>query len=141
MNPSLRNLFFRWLVLGIGVAIAAHIIPGLHCDGPVPLLIVVILLSFFNAVIRPVLLLFALPFIIMTMGVGVLLINALLFLLVGRLVDGFHVASFWSAFGGSLVVSATNFLLSAFRSRKPPTAPRRGPPPQAGGSGGDIIDI
>ncbi len=141
MNVSLRNLLLRWLVLGIGVAIATHIIPGLECDGLAPLFVVVILLSFINAVIRPVLMLFALPFIIMTLGVGIFLINALLFLLVGRLVDGFHVASFGSALGGSLVVSATSFLLSAFNRRTPPPPQRKGPPPPSAGGRGDIIDI
>ncbi|OIR13379.1 membrane protein of unknown function [mine drainage metagenome] len=140
MNPSFRNLLLRWVVLGIGVALATHLIPGLSCDGAVPLLVVVILLSFFNAVIRPLLMLFALPFIVMTLGIGVFLINALLFMLVGRLVDGFHVASFGSALGGSLVVSATNFLLSAFR-RPPPPPRRRGPPPPSQAGGGDVIDI
>jgi putative membrane protein len=64
-------------------------------------------------------------------------INALLFLLVGRLVEGFHVAGFWPAVGGSLVVSVTNLLLSVFlRGRRPaPRAPRREKRPD------DVIDI
>jgi len=80
----------------------------------------------------------ALPFILITMGLGVLLINALLFLLVGELVNGFVVDGFWSALGGSLVVSVTNLVVSAVtRSAKidPPAPPKQKP------KGDDVIDI
>jgi putative membrane protein len=81
---------------------------------------VVLVLSFCNAILKPLLLLFTLPFIILTMGLGVVVINALLFLLVGRLVQGFHVAGFWTAVGGAVVVSLTNLLVSSFvRPKKP----------------------
>jgi putative membrane protein len=56
--------------------------------------------------------LFTLPFIVLTLGLGLIVINALLFLFVGRLVNGFTVASFWSALGGACVVSVTNFVMS-----------------------------
>jgi len=65
-------------------------------------------------------------------------INALLFLLVGRLVDGFHVASFGSAVGGAIVVSLTNLVLSTFRGRRPPPP---APPPPPTPRRDDVIDI
>ena len=137
MPPSILNLLARWLILALGVLIATRIVPGIRCDGGSTLLVVVVLLSLFNAVLRPLLLLFTLPFILVTLGLGVVVINALLFLLVGRLVEGFHVAGFWPAVGGSLVVSVTNLLLSFFlRGRRPaPRAPRREKRPD------DVIDI
>jgi putative membrane protein len=71
------------------------------------------------------------------MGLGVVVINALLFLLVGRLVEGFEVAGFWSALFGSLVVSITNLLVSAFvRSNTP-----GGRPPSSPRKRDDVIDI
>ena len=90
--------------------------------------------------LKPVLLLFALPFILLTLGLGVLVINALLFYWVGKLVEGFHVAGFGPALWGALIVSLTNMAGSAF-FRSPPRPPRapRPPPPAAGG--GDVIDI
>ena len=113
------QLLLRWLVLALGVMLATKIVPGIHCDDGTTLLVVVLLLSFFNAILKPLLVLFTLPFIIVTMGLGIVVINALLFMLVGHLVDGFHVAGFWSAVGGSLVVTITNLLLSSFmRPRK-----------------------
>jgi putative membrane protein len=138
MASSFTPLLLRWIVLALGVMLATKIVPGIACDDGVTLLSVVLLLSFFNAILKPLLVLFTLPFILVTMGLGVLVINALLFLLVGRLVQGFHVAGFWAALGGSLVVSLTNLLVTSFvRSR----AARPAPPPPERRSKDDVIDI
>jgi putative membrane protein len=143
MRSPLKQLLLRWLVLAVGVMLATKLVGGIHCDDGLALFWVVVLLSFFNAILKPLLVLFTLPFIIVTMGLGVVVINALLFLFVGRLVDGFHVAGFWAAVGGSLVVSVTNWLASAFvrsadgdRRRPPPPPPANTPK-----GGGDVIDI
>ena len=138
MPSSLMNLIVRWAVLALGITLATKLIGGIHCDSVSALFWVVVLLTFFNAVLRPIMVLFTLPFILVTMGLGIVVINALLFLFVGRLVDGFHVDGFWSAVGGSLVVSATTFLLNGLTVRKtPPPRPPRGP----SGGPGDVIDI
>lgn len=140
MRSPFTQLLLRWLVLALGVMLATVLVPGIKCEGGAALLAVVLLLSFFNAILKPLLVLFTLPFIIVTMGLGVVVINALLFLFVGRLVDGFHVAGFWSAVGGSLVVSVTNWVASAYvksaqKDRRPPP-PRPKPP-----NDNDVIDI
>ncbi len=101
------------MILALGVVIATHIVPGIHCADFGSLAIAVVLLSLFNAVLRPILVLFTLPFIIVTLGLGIVVINAFLFLFVGRIVDGFTVAGFWPAVGGSLVLSITNFVMNA----------------------------
>jgi len=137
MNIGFPQLIIRWLVLAVGVTVATHLIPGIACETRTALFVVVLLLSFFNAILRPILVFFTLPFIVATLGFGMVVINALLFLLVGRLVEGFYVSGFWAAVGGSLIVSATNYLLgSLLRSQ---SGPRRGPPPlkspSAGGNG------
>jgi putative membrane protein len=142
MNHSFTQLLLRWAILALGVAIATRIIPGIHCVDASALLVVVILLSFFNAILKPILVLFTLPFILVTLGLGVIVINALLFLFVGKLVDGFEVAGFWSAVGGSLVVSLTNLFVSRLlkKSTRPtgPTPPTR---PREPRKGDDVIDI
>ncbi len=127
------------MILAIGVVIATHVVTGIHCDNFSSLVWAVLLLSFFNAILRPVLVLFTLPFILVTMGLGIVVINAFLFLFVGRLVDGFTVAGFWPALWGSLVLSLTNMVLNGvMRSPgpRPPAAPK-GP----AAKGGDVIDI
>jgi putative membrane protein len=116
---SLAQLILRWGILAVGVVLATKLVPGIKCDDGATLLAVVLLLSFCNAILKPILVLFTLPFILLTMGLGVILINALLFLFVGRLIDGFHVQSFGSAVWGALIVSITNLLLSGFAKRAP----------------------
>lgn len=136
MTHPLLSLILRWLILALGVTLAAQIVPGISYDHVRTLVVVVLLLSFLNAVLKPLLVLFTLPFILITLGLGVLLINACLFMLVGRVVQGFVVTSFWSALGAAVIVSLTNLILSRFV--------------MAGGSGGrprrpkgdrDVIDV
>ncbi len=118
--------------MALGVTLATKLVDGISCDSTATLIVVVLLLNFFNAIIKPVLVLFTLPFIVLTLGLGVVVINALLFMFVGRLVDGFHVAGFWPAVWGALVVSVTNLILSRFtRKAAVPRneAPAEGAPP------------
>jgi len=143
MQHPFLQLVIRWSVLALGVTIATKVITGIHYDTLGTLLVVVLLLSFFNAVLKPLLVLFSLPFIVMTLGVGILFINALLFLLVGRIVEGFQVDSFWAALGGALIVSLTNLFISMLIGKKvrvsaggvPPAQPRQAKKPD------DVIDI
>jgi putative membrane protein len=136
MNNAFVNLLVRWLVLALGVVLSTKIVPGISYDTGTTLAVVVLLLSFFNAVLKPLLLLFTLPFIILSLGIGIWIINALLFYFVGRLVDGFHVAGFGAALLGALIVSVTNIIMS--RLLKPPPGP---PPPRSPGRRDDVIDI
>jgi len=134
MNSAFLQLLLRWAILALGVTLATKLGIGISCDSGTTLLVVVVLLSFFNVILKPLMVLFTLPFILLTLGLGMVVINALLFLLVGRLVDGFQVDSFWSAVGGAVVVSVTNLVLSAF-TRKP-RGPGSGPGSGPGGTVG-----
>jgi putative membrane protein len=138
MKSPFGQLLVRWMVLAVGVVIATHVVPGIHCADNQALVIAVLLLSFFNALLKPVLVVFTLPFIILTMGLGILVINAILFLFVGNLVPGFTVDGFWSALGGSLVLSITSIIMNGLlrsSGRRPPPRPPGTP------GGGDVIDI
>lgn len=137
MNHPFVNLLLRWLVLALGVLLAERLLPGIRCDSGLTLVVVVLLLSLLNVVLKPLLLLFTLPFIILSMGLGIWLINAVLFYLVGRLVDGFHVAGFGSALLGALIVSVTNLVINRLFA-SPPKPPG---PPAGGGKRDDVIDI
>jgi putative membrane protein len=142
MRSPLLQLIVRWAVLALGVMLATKLVPGIRCDDGPTLIVVVLLLSFFNAILKPLLVLFTLPFILLTMGLGMIVINALLFLFVSRLVEGFYVAGFGSAILGALIVSVTNLILNRlFRDGGgPPRSPPRGP---LGGrrKQDDVIDI
>ena len=140
MRSPFVQLLVRWLVLALGVMIATKVVPGISVDqNGTTLLVVVLLLSFFNAILKPLLVLFTLPFILITMGLGVILINALLFLLVGKLVNGFQVEGFWAALLGSLVVSATNLVVSMFTKGSKKNDGRAPEPRKA--KNDDVIDI
>ena len=141
MNNAFVNMLVRWLILALGVTLSTKLVPGISYDTGSTLAVVVVLLSFLNTVLKPLLLLFTLPFIVLSLGIGIWIINAILFYFVGRLVDGFHVATFGAALMGALIVSVTNLLLS--RMLNPPRPP--GPPGPSGRAGrtrqDDVIDI
>ena len=139
MKQPFVNLLVRWLVLALGVMLSTKIVPGISYDTGTTLFVVVLLLSLFNAVLKPLLLLFTLPFIVLTMGLGIWMINAVLFYFVGRLVDGFHVAGFGSALLGALIVSVTNLVLNRLLTPpRPPGGPGRSGAPA---KRKDVIDI
>ena len=100
--------------------LAAFTSSGIDFDSATTLILVVFLLSLFNLILKPLLVLFTLPFIIFTLGFGLWIslwiINALLLLLVSELVPGFYVDSFLSALWGSLVVSMTSLITNIFLS-------------------------
>ena len=96
--------------------LAAFTSSGIDFDSGTTLILVVFLLSLFNLILKPLLVLFTLPFIIFTLGFGLWIINALLLLLVSELVPGFYVDSFLSALWGSLVVSMTSLITNIFLS-------------------------
>lgn len=103
----------RWLITTAAVFVTANIVPGIHCDKFGALLGAALLLGIINAFIRPVLLLLSLPLIIVTMGLFIFVVNALLLMLVSSLVPEFHVAGFWSAFFGSIIISFISWVLSS----------------------------
>lgn len=138
MNHPLVNLLVRWLILALGVGLSAMLVPGIDYSSGSTLALVVVMLSLFNAVLKPLLVLFTLPFIVFTLGIGVWLINSLLFYFVGKLVDGFHVAGFGSAMLGALIVSLTNLFLSQMLRRAAAPPP---PAPPRSGRRDDVIDV
>ena len=104
----------RWLVTTVAVLVAAHVIPGVSYEGWGTLLGASLLLGIINAFVRPILLLLSLPWIIITMGLFIFVINALLLMLVSTIVPAFQVSGFWSAFFGGIVISLGSWLLSSF---------------------------
>jgi putative membrane protein len=109
-----KQLFKSWLLIALGVLIASTVFDGIRYTDTSSLIFAVLLLSLCNVFLKPLLMLFALPFIILTFGLGIWLINALLLLLVDNLVDGFAVDSFGYALAGALVISLTGAAASVF---------------------------
>jgi putative membrane protein len=109
----MKPFLIRWLVTIIAVAVASKL-PGIHTEGWLPLIFMALFLGVINAVIRPILLVLSLPFILVTLGFFILIVNTLIFWLAGGLVPGFYVDGFWSAFFGSIVVSIVSWAFSGF---------------------------
>lgn len=109
-SEGFSSILKRWLVSGLGVWLGSYFVDGISYDENLTLLLVVVLLGLFSAILKPLLVLLALPFVLLTLGLGILFINALLYLLVGNLVPGFEVASFGAAFFGALWVTFLNLL-------------------------------
>jgi len=124
-HPLVTTLL-RWAINALGIFVAAEIIPGISFRDGTSLAIVVVVLGLFNAFLKPLLVLFALPFVILTLGFGILFINALLLLLAAELVPGFGVDGFFPAFLAALVIGVINLLLGSLVGDMPVSV-RRGP--------------
>lgn len=110
----MKEFLLRWFVTTLSVLGATWLIPGISYDTAGTLLGAALLLGIINALVRPVLLLLSLPFIIVTMGFFILVINALLILFVSKVIPGFHVAGFWTALFAGIVIGLISWILSSF---------------------------
>lgn len=142
MPQKLLSFLKRWVILTVAVVLAASIVPGIRYSAQ-GLIVATLLLGLLNAFVRPVMLVLTLPLLIFTLGLFILVINAVLLYLVGHILQGFEVDSFASAFWGSVVISIVSLLLNSLtRSNGGGGIEiRRGksaPPPD---EGGPIIDV
>lgn len=106
--------FIRWMVTTVAVFAAEKVLPGISCSSLGALLGASLLLGIINAFVRPFLLLLSIPFIIITMGLFIFVVNALLLLFVAQIIPAFHVEGFWNAFVGAIIISIVSWILSSF---------------------------
>lgn len=99
------------IVMTLGAIISAYILPGVHIDSVAAAIITAAVIALLNSVIRPILIVVTLPFTIFSMGISLLIINALIILMAAGLVGSFHVDGFWSALLFSLLLTVFNYLL------------------------------
>ncbi len=107
------HILIQWLINAIAVYATAHILDGIHLKSFGAAVLVALVLGLVNAVVRPVLVFFSFPFIIVTLGLFLLVINALLLQFAASLVGGFSIDSFGWAIAGSIVISAISWILSS----------------------------
>ena len=145
MNGIVRRFFQRWLVDTVAVS-AATLLPGIEVDRWPYLILAAIVLGIVNTFVRPVLMLLALPLIFLTLGLFIFVINALMLLLVDRIIPGFHVHGIGSALGGALIITIVSILMERVIGKNKPSKntgqhpgsnSRRGPPPGSG----PVIDV
>ena len=144
MSPGAKSFLQRWTITTLGVLAAATIVDGVRAETNFGLLAASLLLGILNAVIRPVMLLVALPLLVVTLGLFTFIINATLLYFVGWIVKPFYVEDFWAALKGSIVISIVsllaNLLFGKKKTREVPSQPPRRPPPPNTGSG-PVIDV
>jgi len=99
------NLLLRWLLTALAVLLAAYILPGVSVGSFATALLVALVLSLLNTIVKPVLLILTLPITILTLGLFAFVLNALMVMLTSALVPGFFVRNFWWALLFSLIVS------------------------------------
>ncbi len=125
--------------------VAVYVVKGIHYNKPLDLFVASLLLGILNAVLRPVLMLIALPLLIFTLGLFMLVINAMLLYAVGLLLyPHFYVENFVAAFWGALVIGLISLILNTLTgsgTSRIHFERRRPPPPPDHDDHGPIIDI
>jgi len=115
-SGGVRTAFLRVLITGIAVFLAVMIVPGLGIDSFGAGLAAVLVLTILNLLVRPLLFVLTLPLIVLSLGLFLIVVNALLLELTAYLVTGFSVAGFWPAVGGAVVISLVTMILNAWTS-------------------------
>ena len=105
------RLLLVWLINAVALIAVAYLFPGISVSSFGAALIAALILGLVNTVIRPVLVLLTLPVTILTLGLFIFVINGLLFWFVASFMDGFHVAGFFPAFLGAIVLALISTVL------------------------------
>jgi putative membrane protein len=113
------KFLIQLVISTLAVLIASYILPGVSIDDNsfFTALMVAAVLAFLNAVLKPIMIILTIPVTIISLGLFLLVINALIILLAAKLVDGFHVDGFWWALLFSLILSITTSILESVEKR------------------------
>lgn len=112
------NLIVKWILLSLLIIFIAWIVPGISISGFLSAMFVVVIVAIINVLIKPLVELISLPINFITLGLFGFVINALLFLLAGKLAPGFVVDGFWSALFGSILLSVMTPLINKIEIKK-----------------------
>lgn len=108
------GFLIRGLVTALGLWIASALLRGVHSNGFLSILGAGLLLGIVNAIVRPIIVVLTLPITIFTLGLFLLVINALMVWLVSKMMHGFTVDSFWSAMATAIIVTIIGWGANAF---------------------------
>ena len=112
----MKNFLIKWAVNIATLFVVIHIIAGVSIDSWETVIVAAFVLGLLNAFVKPAIILFTLPFTVLTLGFFMLIINAFIFYIASKFVKGFEVINFWSAFWAallfSIISSILNFLLA-----------------------------
>ncbi|HTJ97777.1 MAG TPA: phage holin family protein [Rhodocyclaceae bacterium] len=111
MHGHLYHFLLHWGIMSLSLWVASHVFNGITFSNKSSLLVSALLLGFANAIIRPLLILLTLPLTLLTFGLFLLVINALMIMLVAALVKGFRVSGFWTALFASIFIALFSFFI------------------------------
>jgi putative membrane protein len=112
------RLLLTWLINAAALMVLPYLMHSVTVTHAGSALVAALVLGLVNTLIRPVLVVLTLPVTVLSLGLFILVINALLFWLVAQLVAGFHVAGFWSAFLAAILYSVISWALSTLLLKK-----------------------
>jgi putative membrane protein len=142
----MKKFLQSWLINTLAVLVAVYLLKGIHYQKPLDLVVASLLLGICNAILRPILLVLALPLLLLTLGLFLLVINAAVLYFVGFLLrPHFYVDNFSSAFWGALIISLITIILNSLtgtgdsrvKIQKGPPPPSHREPPGSG----PVIDV
>ena len=108
----MRNFVIRLLVNALALWAAATVVSGISLSGGYgEILIVALIFGILNAVLKPILVIFSIPFLIVTLGLFALVVNGAMLLITARLTDYLTVSGLWAAVLGSIVISLVTMML------------------------------
>ena len=107
------KLITKWMLSAAALLLVAYLYPGVEVSSFTAALVAAFLIGLLNMVVRPVLVLLTLPVTLLTLGLFLFVINALLFWAASGLLGGFHVNGFVAALIGSLIYSLLGVIIEA----------------------------
>ncbi|HMT18158.1 MAG TPA: phage holin family protein [Ottowia sp.] len=113
----MAKMILKWLLSAAALLGVAYIYGGVSVASFSSALVAALVIGLLNMLVRPVLVLLTIPITLLTLGLFLFVINALMFWAASGLVGGFHVAGFWAALLGSLIYSALGVLIDALLER------------------------
>ena len=120
------GLLLSWILNAISLAILVYFIApffhiGVSTHNIGTLIIAALVVGIVNAIVRPILTLLSIPLIVVTLGLFLFVVNALLLWLVGAIVPGFHVDGFWAAFWGAIWLGIISWIVNGIGQRREAT--------------------
>lgn len=112
------RILLVWLLNALALWLVTFLVPGVTFERPLDLIVAALVLGLVNAIVKPILVILTLPITVVTLGLFLLVLNALLFWGVSGIVPGFAVGGFWWAMLGAFVYSVITWALSALLPKK-----------------------
>ena len=111
------KIIIRWLLLAAALLLVAHLYPGVVVDSFGSAMIAAFVIGLLNTLLRPILVLLTLPVTLVTLGLFLFVINALMFYFAASMLNGLHVTGFTAALIGSLIYSLCGMVIDVAMER------------------------